>query len=288
MTVATTRLSFTSTYAASETSAVIFTASPGSTRSLRRADVDLIGHAVHEPAHEPAPERGVRRVVDRHLGVHAPEPRILNRHGDRLAAAVALIREHDLILPGLSVPESSTVAPGFTARIGLTAVTSGISFQLRRCGFGFGNLRDGRALAGLGRPRREDPVARCDLRPLSFSMTTGSTSPTGVPAQPPSANDRRPPSISRPPPRLFTKSAIMRSCSGVNDAASTLPRIRARYWNSSSRVFGKPPISSSALVTDCGGSTCSRRSAAASTTWRFLSSSTARRMNFASERGSPS
>ena len=84
---------------------------------------------------------------------------------------------------------------------------------------------------------------------LEEPMTTGSTSPTGVPAHPPSANARRPPSISRLPPRLLTKSAIIRNCSGVNDAASTLPRTSARYANNSSRVFGKPAISSSELLT---------------------------------------
>ena len=116
---------------------------------------------------------------------------------------------------------------------------------------------------------------------------TGSTSPTGVPAHPPSAKARRPPSIRSPPPRLLTKSAIMRSCSGENEAASTLPRINERYSNSSSRVFGKPSTSSS-------GSPTSRRRYLFSavrcrmTTCRFLSSSTARRMNLASKRGSPS
>ena len=48
---------------------------------------------------------------------------------------------------------------------------------------------------------------------------------------------------------MLTKSASIRSCSGENDAASTLPRMIARYANSSSRVFGKPPTSSSALPT---------------------------------------
>jgi hypothetical protein len=73
--------------------------------------------------------------------------------------------------------------------------------------------------------------------PVAFSMTTGSTSPTGVPPQPPPRTPvgRR---HSSPPPRLLTKSASTRSCSGVNDAASTLPRMIEGCANSSSRVFG--------------------------------------------------
>ena len=99
VTCATTWASLTSTYAGSSTSAVSLTASPGSTRSCAVVDVHLIGHAVHEPADQPAPERGVRRVGDRHLRVHPPEPRVLDRKRERLAAAVALVGEHDLILP---------------------------------------------------------------------------------------------------------------------------------------------------------------------------------------------
>ena len=63
-----------------------------------RRDVDLLGDAVHEPADQPPPEHRVRRVGDRDLRVHLPEPRVLDRHGDRLAAAVALIGEDDLLL----------------------------------------------------------------------------------------------------------------------------------------------------------------------------------------------
>ena len=75
------------------------------------------------------------------------------------------------------------------------------------------------------------------------------TSATGVPFQPPSANDRRPPSISSPPPRTVTNSASIFNWSDVNALAGTLPRITERYANSSSRVDGKPPTSSSAEST---------------------------------------
>ena len=64
----------------------------------RRRDVDLLGDAVDEPADETPPEHRVRRVGNRHLGVHAPHEGILDRHRERLAAPVPLIREHDLIL----------------------------------------------------------------------------------------------------------------------------------------------------------------------------------------------
>src|SRR3970282_2202315 len=65
-----------------------------------------------------------------------------------------------------------------------------------------------------------------------------------------------------------------------------LPRIKPRYANSYSRVFGKPP-------SRCSGSSTSIRRYLLSavrwsaTTWRFRSSVTARRMNFISNRGSP-
>ena len=87
-------------------------------------------------------------------------------------------------------------------------------------------------VTGLVAPARVGRTASSDgvvLGGLGVAARfTGSTSPTGVPVQPPSANDRRPPSINRPPPRLPTKSAIIRSWSGENEAASTLPRISAR------------------------------------------------------------
>ncbi len=109
-------------------------------------------------------------------------------------------------------------------------------------------------------------------------------------AQPPSANARRPPSISSPPPRLLTKSASMRSCSGVNDAASTLPRMmRAIREQLLARLReARRPASSGVVDVEAVG-TCSRPCAAGRRRRRFLSSSTARRMNLASpDRGSPS
>ena len=119
----------------------------------------------------------------------------------------------------------STVAPGFTCRTLFTAETAGMSPHL--VAEDFSSLAT--CVTGKEAPARVGrAVSHEKYFVFAASSTTGSTSPTGVPPQPPSANDRRPPSISRPPPRLLTKSAIMRSCSGENDAASTLPRMIAR------------------------------------------------------------
>src|SRR3954464_11434051 len=113
--------------------------------------------------------------------------------------------------------------------MGLTELTSGISFH---------RSSDRASLSAIwvtgdvspDRVGRTPSMLKyaAPLRPLSLSRTTGSTSPTGVPAQPPSANERRPPSISRPPPRLLVKLAIIRSFSGENEGASRLPRIGDR------------------------------------------------------------
>src|SRR5436309_15902597 len=106
----------------------------------------------------------------------------------------------------------------------LTADRSGMSFHL---------LADASSVApiwvmGVIAPAR---VGRTDSSAKYFEfeapITTGKTSPTGVPPHPPSANDRRPPSTSRLPPRLLTKSASNRNWSGVNDTASTLHRMNA-------------------------------------------------------------
>ena len=64
--------------------------------------------------------------------------------------------------------------------------------------------------------------------PSGSSSATGSTSSSGVPLYPPSANARRPPSIKSVPPRSLTKSAIISSWSWVKKLASTEPRTRAR------------------------------------------------------------
>ena len=132
------------------------------------------------------------------------------------------------------------VAPGFTPSIGFTDESGDMSFQraVEAAGVAASSVSGNIAPSRVGRTCRSTKDGGPFRTPAS--MTTGETSASGVPAQPPSANARRPPSISRPPPRRLTKSASIRSCSGVNDAASTLPRMTPRYANSSSRVFGKP------------------------------------------------
>src|SRR6266852_9689285 len=98
------------------------------------------------------------------------------------------------------MPVRSTVAPGFAWRTELTVVTGGMSFHFALDAFSSpatcvtGNVDPAR----VGRAFTQEKYFAFGL-----SRTTGSTSPTGVPPQPPSANDRRPPSMSRPPPRLL-------------------------------------------------------------------------------------
>src|SRR5207248_5768229 len=124
-------------------------------------------------------------------------------------------------------PVRRTVAPGFTNRTELTADTGGMSFHFALDAFSSaatwvtGNV----APARVGRALIHEKYFAFVV---PFSSWTVSTSPTGVPPQPPSENARRPPSIRRPPPRLLTKSAIMQSWSGENDAASTMPRMLER------------------------------------------------------------
>ena len=115
--------------------------------------VDLAGDAVDEPANEPPPEHRMRRIGDRHLGVHAPDPRVLHRHGERLAAAVALKREHDVILPRLVRAGEQNRGAGFDFA---DQVHRG---QIRHLGplagrrlVGGADLRDGRERAGARRP----------------------------------------------------------------------------------------------------------------------------------------
>ena len=113
---------------------------------------------------------------------------------------------------------------------GLTVLTGGSSFHFAVDAFSV----SASCVTGKVAPARVGCTDSCVkngavlLARPPLSNSTGSTSPTGVPAQPPSANARRPPSISSPPPRLLTKSASIRSWSGENDAASTLPRMIAR------------------------------------------------------------
>ena len=110
-----------------------------------------------------------------------------------------------------------------------------------------GDLRDREGRAG---PRRPHLTARRSTSRSTFSITTGSTSPTGVPPQPPSANDAA---------SAEHQQAAAALVDEVGEHAQLLGRERRRfdaaendargYSNSSSRVFGKPPISSSALLT---------------------------------------
>src|SRR4029078_10823638 len=70
---------------------------PGLDAIGERARLDAIGNAVHQPAQQLPPEVLVRLVLEADRGVHLPLPRILTRERDRLAAAVALVGQHDAI-----------------------------------------------------------------------------------------------------------------------------------------------------------------------------------------------
>ena len=92
----------------------------------RRRQLDLIGHAVNQPAHQLPPVGFVRHVFDGDLRVHLPRPRVVDGKRERLAAAVALVGERDRIR-GRSRRRrvSSAVAPGLICRIGFTLMTGG-------------------------------------------------------------------------------------------------------------------------------------------------------------------
>ena len=176
---------------------------------------------------EAAPEGRVGRVGDRQLR----RPSATARNPG--SAARAPCRGRSAATPAPPVPASllssalsSTVAPGLTPCTGLTrGDRRQLVPALRRRRLVAGDLRH--RVVGAGARRLDRKFRRQCVGPVARGCraSTGSTSATGVPAQPPSANDRRPPSISRPPPRLPTKSAIIRSWSGENEAASTLPRM---------------------------------------------------------------
>ena len=188
------------------------------------------------------------------------------------------------------VPVSSTVAPGLTRRSALTALSCGSSFHRAfeassvgascvtgnvapsRVGRTVSCTTSGCWLGSRGDVLELDGQHFGDGRagPARLRQTSGGRRS--------SAGCRR--ACSRSPPACAAdraRTTRLRRC----------PRMIARYENSSSRVFGKPPTSSSGLPT-------SRRRYFSSavrcrmTTCRFLSSSTARRMNFTSKRGSPS
>ena len=56
--------------------------------------LDVLRHAVYQPPQQLTPVVLVRHVLDRHRRVHLPQPGVLQRERERLAAAVALIHEH--------------------------------------------------------------------------------------------------------------------------------------------------------------------------------------------------
>ena len=60
----------------------------------QRLRLDGVRHAVDEPAQQLPPEVLVRHVVDGDRRVHLPQPRVLQRERERLAAAVALEGQH--------------------------------------------------------------------------------------------------------------------------------------------------------------------------------------------------
>ena len=62
---------------------------------------DLLGHTVREPAEKLSPERLVGLVFERDVGVHLPDPGVLDWQHDHLAAAITMEREHHLALPVL-------------------------------------------------------------------------------------------------------------------------------------------------------------------------------------------
>ena len=62
-------------------------------RFIGQHGVHAVRHVAHEPAQHLPPESLVRRVLDRDLGVHLPEPVVLRTERQHAAAAVALERE---------------------------------------------------------------------------------------------------------------------------------------------------------------------------------------------------
>ena len=142
------------------------------------------------------------------LRVHPPQPGVL--HG----AAPASCRGRTAATPARPArgrarrcPSSSTVAPGLVSRSGLSDVSGGRSRHFAAASlFLVGDLR--RRMVGADARRLHDELGRRILRSARRRdrARPAARRPSGVPAQPPSENDRGPPSISRPPPRTSTKS----------------------------------------------------------------------------------
>ena len=153
VTLATTCASLISTNVSSTTSAVMRDRFPGLDTIGRRVHFDRPGHAVDEPAEELTPEVLVRHVLERNTRVHLPAPRIEHRERQRLAAPVALERQHRLraaLLVGSGQEHRR-------ARLdGLDRIDADERRQLvpavERRGFGRRNLRQRVAFAGARRP----------------------------------------------------------------------------------------------------------------------------------------
>ena len=149
---------------------------------------------------------------------------------------------------------------------------------------------------GARRPHDRAPRGRRSVvAARRGSSTTGSASASGVPAQPPSANDRvaaeREQAAAAHVDEVLEHPLLLGRERGRLDAAENDRRDTS---NSSSRVVGKPFCSSSASV-DAEPQVLVRRvrrrlrrCAGAATTCRLSSASVACRMNFGSGRGSPS
>ena len=158
--------------------------------------------------------------------LHLPAPRAAGREDVGVAQAVALVHEQRLGAAANSA-SSSTSAPGLSSprvlevgelgQLAPTTLALASSFASSRV---IADVRPaGVSMAFAG--------SRTKLGPSSSGSCAGSTSATLVGPQPPSARPRRPPSISRLPPRRLTNSRIMSCCSGVSAAASKLPIISA-------------------------------------------------------------
>ena len=77
---------------------------PRAPRNVAIVMLTAVGDAVHEPAQDLLPERLVALVLERDVRVHLPKPGVLHRERDRLAAAVALEGEHDLLTALAALP----------------------------------------------------------------------------------------------------------------------------------------------------------------------------------------
>jgi hypothetical protein len=102
---------------------------------------------------------------------------------------------------------SNTVAPAFKVPALFGVLSCGSALHRSRVACSVLSMRTigCRKPASVGR----NAADANGLGALPRVSVTGRTSATGVPAQPPSENEFGPPSISNPPPRLLTKSAII-------------------------------------------------------------------------------